>query len=913
MTSQIINLDVRDYKYELSKYINEFDNEHVSPALLKFLSFDTKNFNDVINENKKRAIKDTVTDSFVSSFFNTNPNVLKMLVDYQYHLINFSIFDNVNYYLMKSKPKSKSNSSIPDTSNKPLQYNEHIITNFKGGSTMFYVFNNIISSVLKSNPNINPAIIDNLKKNFKISDIDLSVSVNAYDKTFRYYQLESIISHIILSTLEELSIRLEFILLYKIAINIGDTALKDEIKTELGNLLYINNSTNNSLTRNNINIVENPSKIYQTVDLLKEKINAYKYLFNPLDTDENVRNIMERIMSFFQEFIEYNDTTDLHMSTSFKFKTLDMFELALLNEFLTYLDALKYKENDYNFRMLVASTYLVVSTLLKYLLNDKYNYLLENLYNDNDLKNFFINIEKGLKSTNDSLVSKAVETYKYEIDNNIPRPRMCETQGLVTAPSGDNYYPEYKYLSEERSGILNIADINPANINTDNIKMSGRQNFILIPHNSSYYPYLLVSSDKTGKIEPSIVKIGPSTKLLDFKKRIGNKTILLNDLITQTNFDDNQNNIHFVSMNKSIMMYSNSEEMLSFNLFRIKFNIVLKDMIENIDVLNGCSSIPNQKENAPSEFLDVGLSSKFDGLHNKLHSVEEENNCVVFNIDLPEYPGLLYDKKSRITSYNIRTMTLDLSNILFNQNKIPWLDTKYNKRLIRLLFYILNVSQDMFNTKFEPEFKPINQINVITDIINKINLSVFNINDLLLKSTPNIISSDDVYNSEIENYFNKVLQNPSLKITIDNIKYLLENEKELEDIMIFKELYTYASGLYTCIPIYTIIIYSFKKEINETDPSEIDNIINKYSKMIQTLYGFSSIEFELDYYIDLNDSTNPNKKAIAKSKMNKYIVNDFIKNVGGLFGNIKATLATLENIFDSSFVYRQYNTFGTNF
>jgi hypothetical protein len=628
-----------------------------------------------------------------------------------------------------------------------------------------------------------------------------------------------------------------------------------------------------------------------------------------------------------------------------------MLELTLLLEFLSYLNSFEYDATFNDFENLISVTYEKVKYLLQYLLNDKYTYLLNNLYNDNDLSNFLTSIIEGLNTTNTNLIDRAIKLYSNEFDNNIMRPRICPNLPLITIPklpNNDNYFPEYKYLSETTSGNTNISDINPDEIKNENIKISGRQNFLLIPQNSSYYPYVLVNSDKIGSSKSASKSTPPKSapsSIINFKNKIGNQIVKLNHIDKSTtlntsfdlndnknnidksttlnisfDFNDNKNNIHYVSMNKSIMMYNDNEFMLSFNLFRIKFNMVLKNIVKKIDVNNSCNSTPNESENSPSEFLDVGISSKFDTMYNVLHLIEADNPSVIFNITLPQIPGLLYGDRSRITSYNIRSIAYDLNNILFNNQKIPWLDGKYNKRLIRLLFYILNISQDMYNLEIDlnlkDELKPINQIEILNSIIGNLNITIdnFNINYLLDRANPNIIQPGENINNIITEYINNISNGSIFNFTLENIEYLLQNKKKLEELIMFKKLYTYAPGLYSFIPIFLIIIHSFKRDVDTAVSQDHTNqIINRYASLIKIFYQYSSINFDIEYYIDLTDPNNPNKYENAKNKMNKYILTDFIKQVGLLFNNIKTTLDDLSTIFIDGFLYDEYNIFETNF
>jgi hypothetical protein len=140
------------------------------PSLLKFITSDKKDYNDTINKNNQRMLKDNVTDAFVQTFFTNDENITKMLVDYQYHFLHSKIMNEINLELFNNRLPNNAGQAVNPNKFYPLQHNEHIILNFKGGSTMYYLFKNIIHS-----NNTPPDIVNSIRDNFKISDIDLSL------------------------------------------------------------------------------------------------------------------------------------------------------------------------------------------------------------------------------------------------------------------------------------------------------------------------------------------------------------------------------------------------------------------------------------------------------------------------------------------------------------------------------------------------------------------------------------------------------------------------------------------------------------------------------------------------------------------------------------------------------------------
>ena len=112
MSKYNILLDSLELKESISSYITENNdlidstNLNNNPSLFKFLISEDKDVNNIVSENKFRMLKDNTTDAFVKEFFGNN-DLLKMLIDYQYHFINFALLSTINEGLTNEKPKKR--------------------------------------------------------------------------------------------------------------------------------------------------------------------------------------------------------------------------------------------------------------------------------------------------------------------------------------------------------------------------------------------------------------------------------------------------------------------------------------------------------------------------------------------------------------------------------------------------------------------------------------------------------------------------------------------------------------------------------------------------------------------------------------------------------------------------------------
>ncbi len=900
-----ILLDTIDFDQPISSYIDENNRiHHGEPSLLKFITSEKKDFNDTMNKNKQRILKDNVTDAFVQTFFTNDEDITKMLVDYQYHFLHYKIMNEINISLLNTRIPNRNGVAIDGRNLHPLKHNEHIILNFKGGSTMYYLFKNIITSI-----DITEDIVNQIRDNFKISDIDLSLTIETEDNV-RYYQIESIITQLVIKYMEELTNRFECILLKTVTNN------SPEINQLINDNRYINR--NNVLEVNNITIIENPQPIFpsQAIYLLKYAINNYKLKFNPeliLNADPNVqRDYLDDIVRFYKQFANFDENNPVN----FEFKTLDILELTLLLEFVTYVGVLNYNRRirflvDFQAMTLLYS--IKIKRFIDYLLNNRYMYLLNNLYSEEKLRAFIQRINDNLINVNNSLINKAITSYNNENAAHLFRPRECNNPIIHTA-NGD-YYNEYKYLYETKSGMTSYYNI-PTNDNIipNNINIEGRPNFALIPQDNSFYPYLLVSSDNLGENHENIT---------GFKTRLGNVPVNLNGLVKNFDYTRNRNNVHYVALNKSIMTLDDNGFLLAFNLCRIKFNVTVSNIIQKVNVEdNNCPAANVNSYSIPSEFLDVSINTKFDSFHNVTKEIEEHNRGMIFNFSMPENPGFEYGSHSRIMSYNLKTFAADLNNILFNQQKIPWLDNKYSKRLLRLMFYLFNVQHKhyMENQVTNIFSRITNQITILNNFINSLDTNIdtnkFTPENIINGNNAVITIEDNGRPLDFQQVVNQFIDNLSIPNTIiyinsDNIIDIILSNKTMSEFLMLKSIYKYGDGFYTFTIIYIMVIYKLSIDMNDCRNRNLgdiarNKIINKYADIIKILYNNSGITFDISYYGDIGDGTNQQLIIGATNRMNLIIVNNFIIQVGLYVRNIKENIAKLIPIFRENFQYNNY-------
>jgi hypothetical protein len=236
----------------------------------------------------------------------------------------------------------------------------------------------------------------------------------------------------------------------------------------------------------------------------------------------------------------------------------------------------------------------------------------------------------------------------------------------------------------------------------------------------------------------------------------------------------NPNKYHYVSLNNTIHVKKNNNNDIEFYLLRSKFNtIIKKDKILKRKInKDGTYANSNVNLNIPSEFIDISIAGYNDTTDKMMKTVHLiGNNYLNFNNNI-------------IKVYNLEEIIYDLEIVLFSQNYfVPWINQKYDKRIIRMIFFIILNSLVKDAGRMADEFQ---RIDKIISLINQIKINI---------ETGNI-----AYIDVIDNFIN--IQN-SPRPYLNYLKYLIDNNSY--ELYIRKEYDKYSYLLKSIIINYILL------------------------------------------------------------------------------------------------------------
>ncbi|BCS83315.1 hypothetical protein QLL95_gp0808 [Cotonvirus japonicus] len=208
-----------------------------------------------------------------------------------------------------------------------------------------------------------------------------------------------------------------------------------------------------------------------------------------------------------------------------------------------------------------------------------------------------------------------------------------------------------------------------------------------------------------------------------------------------------KNNIHYVSGNLLIKNTLGNRQVVDFDLFRIKFNLVALDFVSENDYLV-------DKFKIPSEFIDVSVTTIDSNVYNEDHEIFIMP-IDLENIKLPNIP---------VKSHSYTYFIGDLIRILFtDSNFFPWLKGKYEKRIKRLLL-LLNLYDGLHHT---------NNLDIIYNLASDIKYNMTNTDNEhdITKYSASKVHLDSY--KEYTNIFDLVYINDNYKLVKQPIKMLL--------------------------------------------------------------------------------------------------------------------------------------------
>ena len=283
----------------------------------------------------------------------------------------------------------------------------------------------------------------------------------------------------------------------------------------------------------------------------------------------------------------------------------------------------------------------------------------------------------------------------------------------------------------------------------------------------------------------------------------------------------NEKSNHFLSINNVISNYVGNEHMVLFDLYRVKFNVLLKKIF-NVNKQKYIEMF------VPSEFLDISIPKFYD------------YNLIKLRYKLYNTGGYVhYFSKldnNKLECYNILTTNLkytikDLNCVLYEQNTfIPWNDLKYNKRIFRLLFLMFIV--------YYKKAVSYSCVDLVDSILNK-----------FIKNLTELSKAIETYfDNKNSNVNNEITKNLILSL-INNIIYYNNNNNLLNQYTLFN-FYDYQNKLFFKIKYYDSSILD-NEVLSHIFHEEMDLSINVILKNI-----FFIIENYDVYKIYINTNLN---------------------------------------------------------
>lgn len=725
-------LDFKNFNLSMHEYIlddNYYNNYINYPSFnLTYLENEFINLKKKNNMNDIRLIRDTTTNVFTKICIEDN----KSINDYDF--INFlfqytytNLLQNINTLLASNKHYAY-----------PLLPNEFLYLYFKGGTLMKY-FKNFVYETLNINENVNVDI--DFIKNFKLSDTDMSLSIkcNSY---MRYEQLKHYCISSFSKSLDELGTIINHLKEYK-------------TNNKPLNIINITDSINNNKKFNNTDIIFSEETFYNNIDEFKIilqtlKLEIIKHKIDKITTKYIIK-VINNIVNNIVNSTEKNYTIETIMNII----SCNPTENSLIIELLDFI--LLYKDIN------------VVSKCKKVINKYKSKLIIANKYLNFKLLNKII----GLFDNYEEFKTKLAHTIKSNIIDNKDINEVYDF----------DVEPPIKYIiNKDKAYTKNISKA----LDFDSCK---RSDFILA-HNKNV---------KSNRI------------LIEFNNKKQNYTSYNNIINTQKN-----------------------NKFVTFSLIRLKHLVTIKDFLISEDIRaneNLVNTIPQTQRRTtrgtqrrttrgtqrrttratqrrttrttqkrttrgtltsiqpktkpllfiPTELLDISIIPPYNGIDNYIYknSYNKYKYCIPIT---KENKTISY-----IVSFNIENILYDLSYVLFGTNSfIPFHDTKYSKRIFRLLFFI------KLNSKLEND-SIIYQMNY--DIINK------------LIHTINIINNNINISSEFNNILSELLLNKKINIEEFDIS------KPIYEILQFNNYFKPLKELYSFIILFTYLILNNNKNL----------------------------------------------------------------------------------------------------
>lgn len=832
---------------DIANYLSIEPNGKFHPCLQKLFFDDYVDKNYLKTVPQIRALRDKVTDAYVSAFLqnqdSNNTYQIMDFVNWMYQYVNFVIVSNINKKLTSAKYDNDKQSQKTDqqpVAMAPLNYAETVKLIFKGGTTMHIIYkqtligidHEIALAIAENNDaklaelRAAYAVLESMADNFKVSDTDMCIDISAGDNR-RYLSITYAVSQLIIKAMEGISNDLEHLFFKGCGMKPRNDLSRIATMTKPSE--YDNANAHKGITeitaadpddgiirtkRVNTNVLENLMvKIKHAKELYFNisKIHHFSRLWDTLNIDKfadiTVDGItIKGVHSVIAEYALDNEGkirgSKNPMIASLLIELIDFYLYHSANEYSITNDANWYGE-DGPFYMKYIILRDVLELYAKYSIHILYDKI------------------KGIYSPDN------ITKFKTDAAANLTDLAKDITGDLLYDPTKNNY------------SLLVKQEFTNKDISTSN-DIAYRKDIVTHSNDNPIY--------STRTVDCTRYNIKESTKT-------------------------EGKHLHYISMNNTIVDFFSSNK-LDFMLFRIKLNTVVKDIIrpvtirktaENLqgkfipkfladvtgkdskgkniykykseaDMLNIISyrdvakdeEADIKKFKTPSEVLDITINDKFD-----TQKIRKGHHYTYLHHRVVEVDGS-NEVHSHILTYSSHMHVNDISYILYEQGHfLAWMDNKYKKRISRLFFFMGIYQQEIQNLE-EHSTSPNRHLYNISEILcskdNK-QINLFN----LIKNLD--ISDAGIAGRENQDLINRVLD----KYTMLGSKsftpeYIYNISKQYPIYMIVqyhKEIENF-KDVFDSIALMHIILYFM------TDEQALDILANTYES-IHNIYDRTTL------------------------------------------------------------------------
>jgi hypothetical protein len=499
---------------------------------------------------------------------------------------------------------------------------------------------------------------------------------------------------------------------------------------------------------------------------LDEITELYDFLFENRNNGE-VKNTKKKTY-----FLGTNTTEDIHDVRLYENCELFLIELKkyVVNiEFENYENNVNNQnlitriineiidDNLYNLSIYEIILYTNIFQTLQYIFNTKGDVV------SLSPENMTININRLKRGLENKIIikrNKIIDNNQYINDNIIDEYKQKICQYLNEKDDANNYKEIDKFRFEKKNDeIVGVKILNELQLG--DIEIKKRKNIIISSQNSI----------------PDIRSI----------------------------YNSNPEKYHYISFNNTISVKKNNGVTVEFYLLRSKFNTTINgEKILKKKIRKDGVSLPEDESNTdlniPSEFIDISITG-----------FEDSTGKMMKNENLMGSNYLRFGDTSTntiIKVYNLEEIAYDLEIVLFAQNYfVPWINQKYDKRIMRLVFFII------LNYLIKEDVTRGEAFRKINDIIN-----------LIGAIKVNLENNDRNYLNDIDKFININSHPPHLNY----VKYMIDNNSY--------ELYI--KGEYSLFNyLLKSIITNYVLLTQYTEDKQIFNFINNMRKQ----YSFSEI------------------------------------------------------------------------